>query len=96
MENVLQQKVVFQQIGNVNMEDFIADLLERIEKGEVEKENVEMQNYDKLQNFYKSYLIGQDTLITVFVVQADGLLGAQTFVYRNEKVVNALTSPCAP
>ena len=26
MENVLQQKVVFQQIGNVNMEDFIADL----------------------------------------------------------------------
>lgn len=33
MENVLQQKVVFQQIGNVNMEDFIADLLERIEKG---------------------------------------------------------------
>ena len=31
MENVLQQKVVFQQIGNVNMEDFIADLLERIE-----------------------------------------------------------------
>ena len=50
------------------------------------KENVEMQNYDKLQNFYKSYLIGQDTLITVFVVQADGLLGAQTFVYRNEKL----------
>jgi len=50
------------------------------------KENIEMQNYDKLQNFYKSYLIGQDTLITVFVVQADGLLGAQTFVYRNEKL----------
>ena len=40
MENVLQQKVVFQQIGNVNMEDFIADLLERIEKGEVEKEQM--------------------------------------------------------
>ena len=39
MENVLQQKVVFQQIGNVNMEDFIADLLERIEKGEVENKN---------------------------------------------------------
>ena len=29
MENILQQKVVFQQIGNVNMEDFIADLLEK-------------------------------------------------------------------
>ena len=25
-------------------------------------------------------------MITVFVVQADGLLGAQTFVYRNEKL----------
>lgn len=56
MENVLQQKVVFQQIGNVNMEDFIADLLERIEKGEVEKENVEMQNQvlKQLNNRHKN------------------------------------------
>ena len=61
MENVLQQKVVFQQIGNVNMEDFIADLLERIEKGEVEKENVEMQNQvlKQLNNRHKNIIDAQ-------------------------------------
>ena len=61
MENVLQQKVVFQQIGNVNMEDFIADLLERIEKGEVEKENVEMQNQvlTQLNNRHKNNIDAQ-------------------------------------
>lgn len=61
MENVLQQKVVFQQIGNVNMEDFIADPLERIEKGEVEKENVEMQNQvlKQLNNRHKNIIDAQ-------------------------------------
>ena len=50
------------------------------------KENVEMQNYDELENFYKNYLTGQDTELTVYVVQSDGLLSAQTFIYRNEKL----------
>ena len=47
-----------------------------------------MQNYDKLQNFYKSYLIGQDTLITVFVVQADGLMRARAGDLRG--IVNGI------
>lgn len=43
MEHVLDEKVIGQKIGNVNMEDYIAGLLEQIEKGEIEKEKVENQ-----------------------------------------------------
>ena len=50
------------------------------------KENVEMQNYDELEAFYKSYTAGQDAEITVYVVQNDGLLSAQTFVYQIGKL----------
>lgn len=44
MEHELKQKVINQQIAGVSMEDFISDLIERSEKGEIENEKLETYN----------------------------------------------------
>ena len=44
MEHELKKKVIEQQIAGVSMEDFIADLIERSEKGEIENEKLETYN----------------------------------------------------
>ncbi len=61
MEHVLDEKVIGQKIGNVNMEDYIADLLEQIEKGEIEKEKVENQYkiLKQLNNRHKNIIDAQ-------------------------------------
>ena len=46
-------------------------------------EDANMQNPEKVEAFYKDYLNGQDSMVTVFDVQRDGLIGAVTFVFRN-------------
>ena len=61
MEHVLDEKVIGQKIGNVNMEDYIADLLEQIEKGEIEKEKLENQYkiLKQLNNRHKNIIDAQ-------------------------------------
>ena len=45
-------------------------------------EDTNMQNPEKVEAFYTDYLNGQDSMVTVFDVQRDGLIGAVTFVFR--------------
>ena len=46
------------------------------------EEDTNMQNPEKIEVFYSDYLNGQDSMVTVFEVQRDGLIGAVTFIYR--------------
>lgn len=46
------------------------------------EEDTNMQNPEKIEMFYADYLNGQDSMVTVFEVQRDGLIGAVTFIYR--------------
>lgn len=48
------------------------------------EEDTNMQNPEKIKAFYSDYLNGQDSMVTVFEVQRDGLIGAVTFIYREE------------
>ena len=67
-----QQKVVVEHLGS---------------KGLVSvEEDTYMQNSELIENFYSNYLNGQDSMITVFEVEKDGLIGAVTFIYRKGKL----------
>ncbi len=46
-------------------------------------EDTAMQNHEAIETFYEDYLDGQDSMVTVFEVHRDGLIGAVTFIYRN-------------
>ena len=46
-------------------------------------EDTNMQNPEKVEEFYTDYLNGQDSMVTVFDVHRGGLIGAVTFIYRN-------------
>ena len=50
------------------------------------EEDTNMQNYEKIETFYAEYLDGHDSMVTVFDVHRDGLLGAVTFIYRKNKL----------
>ena len=50
------------------------------------EEDTNMQNPEGIETFYTDYLNGQDSTVTVFEVQRDGLIGAVTFVYRKERL----------
>ena len=45
-----------------------------------------MENPQKLEAFYESYLINQDAMVTVFHINEDGLIGVVTFVYRGGRL----------
>ena len=64
-----QRKAVVEQLGNDGLVSAA--------------ENTNMQNPEKVEAFYTDYLNGQDSMVTVFDVQRDGLIGAVTFVFRN-------------
>lgn len=49
-------------------------------------EDTDMQNYEAIEKFYADYLKGHDSMVTVFEVQRDGMLGAVTFIYRRAKL----------
>ena len=69
-----QRKVVVEHLGS---------------KGLVSvEEDTYMQNSELIENFYSDYLNGQDSMITVFEVEKDGLIGAVTFIYRKGKLQN--------
>ena len=50
------------------------------------EEDTAMQNHEAIETFYADYLNGQDSMVTVFEVHRDGLIGAVTFIYRKGKL----------
>ena len=63
-----QRKAVVEQLGKAGLVSAAED--------------TNMQNPEKVEAFYKDYLNCQDSMVTVFDVQQDGLIGAVTFVFR--------------
>lgn len=64
-----QRKLVVKELGKIGLVSV--------------EENTDMQNHEAIEDFYAAYLEGQDSMVTVFDVQRDGLIGAVTFIYRN-------------
>ena len=50
------------------------------------EEDTAMQNHEAIETFYADYLDGQDSMVTVYEVHRDGLIGAVTFIYRKGKL----------
>lgn len=46
------------------------------------EEDTAMQNHEAVETFYADYLDGRDSMVTVFEVHRDGLIGAVTFICR--------------
>ena len=46
------------------------------------EEDTAMQNHESIETFYADYLDGRDSMVTVYEVHRDGLIGAVTFIYR--------------
>ena len=67
-----QRKAVVEQLGEAGLVSV--------------EEDTNMQNPEKVETFYADYLNGQDSMVTIFEVQRDGLIGAVTFIYRKEQL----------
>ena len=65
----VQQKTVVEQLGKAGLVSAAED--------------TNMQNPEKVEAFYKDYLNGKDSMVTVFDVHRDGLIGAVAFIFRN-------------
>lgn len=50
------------------------------------EDNTNMQNYEAVELFYEEYLNETDSLVTIYEVYRDGLIGAVTFIYRQGKL----------
>lgn len=50
------------------------------------EEETNMQNRENLEQFYAKYLSGQESMVTVYEVQRDGLIGSMTFLYRSDRL----------
>lgn len=46
------------------------------------EDDTNMQNYEEVETFYEEYLNDRDAMVTIFAVNGDGLIGANTFIYR--------------
>ena len=49
-------------------------------------DDVNMENYQKMEDFYSAYVSGRDAMVTVLSVQGEGNIVALTFVHRNGKI----------
>lgn len=58
------------------------------------EEDSNMQNPEGIKTFYDDYLNGRDSMVTVFEVRLDGLIGANTFIYRKEQLQNYYIGVC--
>ena len=67
-----QRKNVVEQLGNAG---FAAV-----------EDDTNMRNYEKIEQFYADYQNGQNSMVTIYDVHRDGVIGAVTFVYREEKL----------
>lgn len=50
------------------------------------EEDTAMQNHEAIETFYADYLNGQDSMVTVFEVHRDGLIGAATDLLHRSSV----------
>lgn len=50
------------------------------------EEDTNMQNPQEIETFYEEYLAGQDTMVTVYDVHKDGVIGVVTFVYLENRL----------
>ncbi len=46
-------------------------------------EDTNMENYEKVEDFYTAYMEKQDAMVTIYDVNPDGLIGAITFIYKD-------------
>ncbi len=49
-------------------------------------EDTDMENYKKVEDFYAAYMEKREAMVTINNVNPDGLLGAVTFVYRDNRL----------
>ncbi len=49
-------------------------------------DGINMENHQKMEDFYSAYLSGRDAMVTVSDVDRSGNIDALTFVYRNGKI----------
>jgi len=49
-------------------------------------ENTNMENYEDIEAFYAAYMEKQDAMVTIYDVNRDGLIGAVTFIYRDDRL----------
>ncbi len=49
-------------------------------------EDTNMENYEKVEDFYMAYLQKRDAMVTIYNVNQDGLIGVTTFIYRDNKL----------
>ena len=64
------------------------DVVKRLgEQGFVSvSDDMNMENYQKMEEFYSVYISGEDAMITVFNVYREENIGALTFIHRNGKI----------
>lgn len=49
-------------------------------------DDMNMENYQNMEDFYSAYISGRDAMITVFDVYREGNINALTFIHRNGKI----------
>lgn len=49
-------------------------------------DNTDMENYEAVEDFYSSYQGKEDAMVTIINVASDGLLGAFTFIYKDDRL----------
>lgn len=52
-------------------------------------ENMNMENYEKVEEFYLDYLEDRETDVTIYEVNNDGSFCSETFIYRNKVLLTA-------
>ena len=64
------------------------DVVKRLgEQGFVSvSDDMNMENYQKMDEFYSAYISGRDAMVTVFDVYTEGNIGVLTFIHRNGKI----------
>ena len=73
-----------------NVKDFTNDQLKKVVKllGKADfvsvADDINMENYERVREFYSAYLEKQDAMVTILEVRSDGTIGATTFIYRDK------------
>lgn len=49
-------------------------------------EDTNMENYEEIEDFYAAYMEKRDAMVTIYEVKHDGLIGAVTFIYRDNRL----------
>lgn len=49
-------------------------------------EDTNMENHEEIENFYAAYMENRDAMVTIYEVNRDGLIGAVTFIYRDNRL----------